>query len=120
MSTVTTKQAEAVVAELQRVFNPVLTGENADLGHYDGRFYPAPHIMVDEGHTMVTWEEGPSDFAFNLDGSPSEEDYALFAQASAEFGKSIKPGRRPAFKCPKGVEVDVYASYALSVYRVSR
>jgi hypothetical protein len=117
---VTARQAEAVVAELQRCFNPVMT--DPDLAHYDGRFYPAPSIVQNwdgEGHTFVMWEEGPSDFTFNLDGSPSEEDYSLFAHASAEFGTTIKPGLRPAFKCPRGVEVDAYASYALILYRAS-
>jgi hypothetical protein len=117
---VTPRQAEAVVAELQRCFNPVARPDLADLARYEGRFYPAPKVIEDwdgEGHTFVMWEEGPSDFALNLDGSPSEEDYALFAQANAEFGADLKPPTRPSFKAPRGIEVEAYASYALILYR---
>jgi hypothetical protein len=120
---VTPRQAEAVVAELQRCFNPVITDPQIkDLATYDGRFYPAPVVIEDwdgEGHTFVMWEEGPSDFAYNLDGSPSEEDHALFAQANAEFGANLRPPTRSAFQAPRGVEVDAYASYALILHRAS-
>jgi hypothetical protein len=94
---------------------------DSELACYGGRFYPAPKIIEDwdgEGHTFVSWEEGPSEFAFGLDGSPSEEDYALMAQANAEFGGNLKPSRRPAFKCPRGVEVDAYYSFMLVLYPV--
>lgn len=96
MNKVSEAKAELVRKRINASFNPVFEGE---------RFYSEPTLRMDwEGHHVaILWEDGPSDWAFNLDGSPSEEDRVLVAQA--------KP-----VVLPKGVEAEPFYSFVLVLY----
>ena len=108
---ITRTQAERTLKAVRRRFASYL-----DPMVIDGVTYPAngvePTLMEDfdrPGWTIM-WEEGPSDWTYHLDGSPSEEDYCL----AAEFG--AKPYQHAETKIPKGVWVESITSYSLGLY----
>ncbi len=84
-------------------YGPTCTDGPVLIEDYDG-----------EGWAII-WEDGPFEWAFCLDGSPNEEEYALTAAASREFGSDIAPSTRPAFVAPKGVWVEPIYSFALAL-----
>lgn len=109
MNKVSEAKAELVRKRINASFNPVFEGE---------RFYSEPTLRMDwEGHHVaILWEDGPSDWAFNLDGSPSEEDRVLVAQANVEFGGNMKASNRKPVVLPKGVEAEPFYSFVLVLY----
>lgn len=89
----------------------------------DGTVYPAlydPPVLVwdytDSGAPAIVWEDGPDEWAYRIDGSPSDEDRSLYAEASAEFGVAVRPSHRPAAKIPAGVYVEPHMSFILALY----
>lgn len=108
MSKVTEAQARKVLKQINDKLNPVFEGE---------RFYTEPTLSLDwDGHVAILWEEGPDDWAFHLDGSPSESDYELYEQMNQEFGGNLKPKTRKAVEFPKGVYGEPFYSFVLCLY----
>jgi hypothetical protein len=118
-ATVTDAQAQevldAVVARYQDYFEPAV---DTDYGNVIVAADTKPIIQRDErGHALISWEHGPSDWAFQVtQGGSTEEHRVLIAAANEEFGGSLKAAEPKPVKFPDGVHVEPYYSFVLGVY----
>jgi hypothetical protein len=117
--TVTDEQAQevldAIVAHYKMYFEPITSDAT-------GRIIvpPAakPTVQRDErGHAVIWWEDGPSDWAYQVTGGGStEEERVLFAEAGQEFGAELKAAEPEPMQFPPHVYVEPHTSYAVGVY----
>lgn len=69
---------------------------------------------------VISWEEGPDEWAFRVsEGGPSEEERVLAHDAAKEFGVeyTVPKGPAPA-TIPKSVFVEPYNSFTLGLYPI--
>lgn len=113
--TVTDEQAEAVrqavIARYKWWFEP--TDGMKPLGKPED-----VTIRRDEdGHALISWEEGPDNWAHQVcDGGSTEEERVEFAQLREEFGGDMKPAEPEPVAFPADVWVEPYYSFVLGVY----
>lgn len=108
-TTITTAQANAALNAVREQYATAMAAE----------MYPEPTLVEDyteSGHPAIVWEEGPYDWPFLIHGGTSEEDHALFAEASAEFGQTMAPPVRPPAKIPTTVFAEPINHIALGLY----
>lgn len=103
---------DAIVASYHIYFEPMTSGKSV-LPPYE-----KPVLRRDErGHAVIWWEDGPSDWAYQVtEGGSTEEDRVLIAQANEEFGGQLRPAEPKQVQFPAGVMVEPYTSYAVGVY----
>lgn len=119
---ITREQAEAALAAIKaqfkayteplvidgQDFGPTVTSEPVLIEDYDGEGW------------VISWEEGPDDWAFRAtSGGTSEEERTLAGQAAEEFGVSyeqVAPKDDEPVKFPKGVYAEPYYSFVLGLY----
>jgi len=75
-------------------------------------------IQRDErGHALISWEDGPEDWAMQVvEGGSTEEERVLMAGANQEFGGNLKAYEPEPATFPDGVTVEAYSSFVLGVY----
>lgn len=118
-SKISREQAEAALAAIKHQFRAYTEPLVIDGDEYSPAVDSEPVLIEDyngEGWA-ISWEDGPDDWAFRAtSGGTSEEERALAADASREFGTeiTIKPDEPVAF--PKGVYAEPYFSFVLSLY----
>lgn len=106
---------EAIVAQYVAYFEPIMKGDTEQVLCPPS---PLPVIRRDEdGHAVIWWEEGPSSWAFQVtEGGSTEEDRALAAQVSAEFGSRLVAAEPEPVQFPPDVRVEPHTSFAVGVY----
>jgi len=117
--TVTDEQAQAVlqaIVDRYRVYFEAITSSSD--GHVVAPPLDLPVIKRGEdGHAVIWWLEGPSDWAHQVaTGGSTEEDRVLFAAAGKEFGAELTPPEPEPLDFPAGVYVEPYTSYSLGIY----
>lgn len=75
-------------------------------------------VLDYDGTTVVSWEEGPSEWAYQFTmGGSTEEERVMAHSAAQEFGVPGYKAAEPApVATPKGVYVEPYYSFSLGVY----
>ena len=114
-SQITRPQAEAALAAVKQRYAAYMQPVVLDSFTIPG--LPEPVLEQIEGTWMISWEDGPSEWAYRASmGGSSEEDRALFAAASQEFGTEMKPSEETPVTWPKGVHAEPYFSFVLGLY----
>ena len=124
MARVTQRRAERVLASLKAAYAEYLKPLTDDDGKVISQGWPEPVLVQDYqtwsgGHApyAILWEEGPHEWTYALDGSPTEEERVLVAEAGAEFGKpGLKAKGRPAVVAPAGVFIEPLNSWSVGIY----
>lgn len=115
---VTTAQAQAVLTAVKAQFHTYLEPMDLGNGLVLAPACPEPTLNMDyDGTPAIVWEEGPSEWAYRVnEGGTSEEEAALAAAASEEFGHKITSSNLAPAALPKGVEVEAFYSFVLAIY----
>lgn len=120
-------RSTATATQVDTVRQAVLAryaGWFAPLALEDGSTYPPlaqpedVKVLDYDGTPVVSWEEGPSDWAYQFTmGGSTEEERVMAHSAAREFGV---PGYRAAEPAPvqvaAPVEIEPYYSFSLAVY----
>jgi hypothetical protein len=131
---ITRAKAEAALAAVVEQFKSYVEPTTMEaFTAEDGTEYPAetfgptcpmPKLIEDWNGPgwVISWEEGPDDWAFRATtGGTSEEERILVASAAQEFGHDPQAAvaRMKAdepITWPRGVEAEPYYSFVLSLY----
>lgn len=88
--------------------------------HKPEALYPTGPVLVEDWNGegwAISWEEGPDEWAMlHSGGGTSESDRVMFAAASEEFGADMKPPTYPKVEWPKGVYVEAYYSFVVTLH----
>jgi len=74
-------------------------------------------VETSQGDWEIVWEDGPDEWAYRASmGGSSEEDRALAAAASVEFGTTITVPEDKPVTFPRGVHAEPVMSFVLGLY----
>lgn len=115
---VTRAEAEATLAAIIEQFKVYIEPMTLD----SGTVLPGdpPPVLLegfDGRDWTIMWEMGPDEWVFALDGDPTEEERALAADASEEFGVTVPVAKREPAKIPATVMAEPINHYSLGLYR---